>query len=97
MTDAPEVDLHEEETHHRLMRSLLIACSVVLVVVIAIVVGLVANGGGSDGVTHRYVIPAGTAAQARSTPTRSSSPTRPMPMACDARIPAPSSSRPTRW
>lgn len=60
MTSAP----HDDETHHKLFRSLLIACGVALVaVVVVVVVVALAAGGGSDGVTHRYVIPAGTSAR----------------------------------
>lgn len=54
---------HAEETHHKLFRSLLVACGVALVAVVAVVAALVMAGGGDDGVTHRYVIPAGTAAR----------------------------------
>ncbi len=62
-TAPPPVDeLHEDETNHKLFRSLLIACAVALVVVVVVVVALAA-GGGSDGVTHRYTIPAGTSAR----------------------------------
>jgi hypothetical protein len=55
-------DLHQDETNHKLFLSLLIACGVALVAIVVIVVALAA-GGGSDGVTHRYVIPAGTSAR----------------------------------
>ncbi|MFN8028675.1 MAG: hypothetical protein U0W40_20655, partial [Acidimicrobiia bacterium] len=61
--DVLHEDLHEEETQHKLFRSLLIACGVALVAVVVVVGALVLTGGGSDGVTHRYVIPAGTAAR----------------------------------
>lgn len=59
---APVDDLHEDETHHKLFRSLLIACGVALVAIVVVVVALAA-GGGSSGVTHRYTIPAGTSAR----------------------------------
>ena len=58
----PGDDLHEHETHRALFVSLLVACGVAIVAVIVVVIAL-AMGGGSDGVTHRYTIPAGTSAR----------------------------------
>jgi hypothetical protein len=58
----PVDDLHADETHHKLFRSLLIACGVAVVAIVVVVVALAA-GGGSNGVTHRYTIPAGTSAR----------------------------------
>jgi hypothetical protein len=52
----------DEDTHHALFVSLLVACGIAIVAVIVIIVALAA-GGGRDGVTPRYVIPAGTSAR----------------------------------
>lgn len=63
MTTTSEPELQHDETNHKLFRSLLIGCGVALVAIVVVVVALVATGGGDGGVTHRYVIPEGTAAR----------------------------------
>lgn len=51
-----------DETHRRLVISLIAACAVLLVTVVVVMVALAANSG-SEGRTYRFVIPAGTSAR----------------------------------